>query len=82
MSIFILCVTLTCEFAVDHDVQVFLWVSADISGDGVQADGGILQEETHPRAVEPRQTPEEKKTTLTVVVLLQSQWHKGLMHIM
>lgn len=39
---------LTCEFPIDHDVQVFLWVGADISGDGVEADGGVLQGETHP----------------------------------
>lgn len=36
-------VTLTCEFSIDHDVQVFLWVGADVSGDGVETNGGILQ---------------------------------------
>ncbi len=53
---------LTPDFAVDHDVQVFLRVSTDVSGDGVQADGGILQREARPRAIEPQQAPEEKKT--------------------
>lgn len=59
---FRLCVTLTSKFSVDHDVQVLLWVSTDVSGDGVQADGGIVQRETHPRAIKPRQAPERKKT--------------------
>lgn len=64
-------VTLTCEFSVHHDVQVFLWVGADISGDGVEPNGGILQCETHPGAIEPGQTPEEKKTTLAFMGLVR-----------
>lgn len=72
---------LTPEFPVDHDVQVLLWVSTDVSGDGVQPDGGILQTETHPRTVEPGQTTEEKQkhTNLPVagLVVLQSPGVQG-----
>lgn len=45
--IFMSRLTLTCEFSIDHDIQVFLWVSTGVSGDGVQANGGIIQCETH-----------------------------------
>lgn len=54
--------TLTSEFSIDHDIQMFLWVSTDVSGDGVQANGGIIQCEAHSWAVEPWQTPGEQKT--------------------
>lgn len=48
---------LTCDFAVDHDVQVLLWVGADVSGDGMQADLGVVQRKTQTRAIEPGETP-------------------------
>lgn len=35
--------SLTCEFSIHHDVQVFLGMGADISGDGVEPNGRILQ---------------------------------------
>lgn len=55
----------TAEFAVHHDVQVLLGVGADVSGDGVQTDGGILERETHPRSIEPGQAPAGNKNTET-----------------
>lgn len=56
------CVPLTSQFAVDHDVQVLLRVGADVSGDGVEADGRILQSEAQTGAIEPGQTPEGRNT--------------------
>lgn len=61
--------SLTWEFSIDHDIQVFLWVSADVPGDGVETNGGILQRETHSWAIEPRQTPEEQKPTFIPIGL-------------
>lgn len=58
--------TLTCELSIDHDVQVLLGEIADVSGDGVEPDGGILQGETHPRAIEPGQTPKEQTNSVGV----------------
>lgn len=58
--------TLTCDFAIDHDVQVLLWVGAGVPGDGVQADLGIVQRKTQTRTIEPGERPEKVRHTAVV----------------
>lgn len=66
-------VDLTADFAVDHDVQVFLRVSTDVSGNSMEADGGILQKETQPWTIKPWQTPTRNKAC----TLLFCDYHHG-----
>lgn len=67
-------VDLTADFAVDHDVQVFLRVSTDVSGNSMEADGGILQKETQPWTIKPWQTPTRNKACTLLFCDYHHRW--------